>query len=926
MRGLTARLPLFALCASLALSASPAARQTARPRLPAAPRTPSPASRLPAQQPAPDGIGLLLQKIEQAIRSGDAAGYEELLVAGGSVAAAKFTASMMRPGITRVVVRERDRAPLGGVGASRGYRLAVDVFCEYGRRARLSTWSVDVIRKGPAAGGDGTTDEWAIRAYDAITSFTALYNLALGPREFGAKNLVLTAEDFELRLPDGGVFVAETDEGPTVLVLVGRGQIVFRPRPFAEREQVRIFAGSDTVDTGFSAAFVRVSPAALQSHIARGTMIERPVNPADAKLAAEVFRADSGKSFGVSMGDLSAEAWSLVPGTADFLAEVHTKRFGVLTYSRSAHEAEDINLFDRAKRRNISLYASPQRLVQRGVFYDDDDDRDYEVLDHDIEASLDPPRQMISGIGRITIKVRAPSVTTLTFKLNESLAVDSVVSREFGRVVSMRVVNQNTFLVNLPKSVSKGTILAFTVVYHGRIAAQFIDREAVSVASRQQLYEETDEPVPVEPSYLYSNRNYWYPQGETNGYATATLRIRVPGGYACVASGDPDPATADAMAKSASDTQFVFRALQPVRYLSVLVTRLLPVRSQVVAGADAPDRDGVPRSGVFYPNVELRSFASPRMRGRASPLADRAGDILRFYASLVGDCPYPTLTLALVERELPGGHSPAYLAVVSQPILQTPYDWRGDPTSFPQFPEFFLAHEIAHQWWGQAVGWKNYHEQWLSEGLAQYFAALYAERIRGKDVFDDIVRRMQSWAVKKSAEGPVYLGYRIGHVKRDPQLFRAVVYNKSAVVLHMLRRLVGDEAFFRGLRRFYQDWRFRNAGTDDLRRAFEAESHRSLLRFFEQWIYDSRLPRVKFSSRTERDAATGRSVIVLRFEQTGDIFDLPVTVTLDYAGRPPVDVVVPVTEAVTETRVPLEGTLRSVGVNRDQAAVAKIDK
>ena len=54
------------------------------------------------------------------------------------------------------------------------------------------------------------------------------------------------------------------------------------------------------------------------------------------------------------------------------------------------------------------------------------------------------------------------------------------------------------------------------------------------------------------------------------------------------------------------------------------------------------------------------------------------------------------------------------------------------PSSFDSiYPHFFLAHEVAHQWWGQAVGWKNYHEQWLSEGLAQYFAALYADTDRG---------------------------------------------------------------------------------------------------------------------------------------------------------------------------------------------------
>ena len=879
-------------------------------------------------QPAPDGIARLLQRLEQVVSAGDPGRYLDLLASGSDTAwAAAFAQSIVRPGATRVVVRERDRVPLTGAQPGDGLRLAVDVFTEFNRRARLATWRLDVVRKAASAG----SDEWGIKAQETISSFSGLNRLALGPRQYAAKDLVLTAEDLELRLPDGVVFTADADDGPTVLVLLGRGQMVFRPTPATEREQMKIFAGSEAIDTTFTAAFVRVSPFTLQGHIARGAMTERPVDANNAKAAAAIFREDNAKSFSVNLGDLTPDTWSLMPGPPDFLAEVHTRRFGVLTYARSIHEPEDITLFDRAQRRNISLYPSWQKLAQRGFFYGDDDGQDYEVIHYDIDAFVEPVRQTIDAVARLTVRTRAATLTTLILKLAESLAIQSVVSREFGRVVALPVHNQNSFIVNLPKPVPKGTVLGLTITYRGRVAPQMIDREAIALGAPGQEQEVEDpRPVLLEPTYLYSNTSYWYPQGETGSFATATLRLKVPPTYACVASGDPDTATAETMSRaSMPSSQFVFRALQPVRYLSVLITRLLPVRSQVVGGAiddGSTNRELVLRSGVFYRDVQLDSFASPRMRGRTLPLANRASDILRFYASLIGDCPYPTLTLAVVERELPGGHSPGYLAVLSQPIASTPYEWRSDPTNFPDFPEFFLAHELAHQWWGQAVGWKNYHEQWLSEGLAQYFAALYAQRLRGNDVFGGVVRRLQEWAVKKSSEGPVYLGYRIGHVKRDSQLFRAVIYNKSAAVLHMLRRLLGDEVFFRGLRHFYQEWRFRKAGSDDLRRAFEAESHRSLVRFFDQWIYGSRLPRLKFSSRTERDAASGRDTIVVRFEQIGEVFDVPVTVTLDYDGRPAVDVVVAVTDAVTEMRLPLAGRLHGVEVNRDRAAVARIEK
>ena len=150
--------------------------------------------------------------------------------------------------------------------------------------------------------------------------------------------------------------------------------------------------------------------------------------------------------------------------------------------------------------------------------------------------------------------------------------------------------------------------------------------------------------------------------------------------------------------------------------------------------------------------------------------------------------------------------------------------------------------------------------------------------------------------------------------------FRALVYSKSAVVLHMLRGLVGDEVFFRGLQRFYRTSRFRSVGTADFRAAMEMEAGRPLDRFFDRWINGSELPRLGFSYRVDGNE------VVLRIEQIGDIFDLPVTVTLQYASGPPADVLVPVTDRVVELRVPLRGPLRAAEISRDEPPLAEIVK
>jgi hypothetical protein len=177
---------------------------------------------------------------------------------------------------------------------------------------------------------------------------------------------------------------------------------------------------------------------------------------------------------------------------------------------------------------------------------------------------------------------------------------------------------------------------------------------------------------------------------------------------------------------------------------------------------------------------------------------------------------------------------------------------------------------------------------------------------------------MQKWAMDESAAGPISLGSRLGHIQGDSRIFRALVYNKGAVVLHMLRGLVGDDAFFRGLRRFYRTSRFTSAGTADFKAAMETESGWELDRFFDRWIHGSTLPRLGFSYHVDGHEA------VLRIEQVGEVFDLPVTVTLQYASGPPADVIVAVTDRAVDLRVPLRGALRAAGVSRDEPPLAEV--
>jgi Peptidase family M1 domain len=884
------------------------------------------AAAMPVSAQPADGITQLLRRLEGVVKAGDVDAFSAVALDSERPRVREFAANELSSPVARVAIQERDREQLRGTLPGDGYRLMVDLFAENADRARVATWRLDLRRVGDS----GTDRDWAIVDGERLSSVESLYRLALNTtKQFTARDLKISAEDLDLTLSEGSVFVSEIDQGVTAIVLLGRGTMSFHPDPQTEKGQVKIFTGAETLESPFESAFVRLNPSDFEQLLTTPRLQARATGTVDGrelKRALDVFREESGKSFVIDLGDLSRDPWSLLPGPTDFLAEIKTRRYDTITYARSAQEAEDITVFDRKRHRNIALYASKQKLATRGRFYNEDDLVDYDVIDYDIDVASIPERQWIEGRTRVYLKTRSYLLNTITLKLADSLVVQSIVSNEFGRLFGIRVKHQNTLVVNLPSTVLKDTTLTLNITYAGRLEAQMPEREAVDVAADpQQRPPEGELPlIAAEPSYLYSSRSFWYPQAVVTDYATARIRLSVPATYEAVGSGQLEPGFPSLIVgKDAAQNRklYAYVASQPLRYLAFVVSRFVRAETATIGFPEVPTSrmEGVPMTGLSYRSLNLAVEANPRQVSRGHELVDRAADIATFYQSIIGDSPYSSFTIALVESELPGGHSPAYFASLNQPLPTTQLVWRNDPAAFNNFPEFFIAHEMAHQWWGQAIGWRNYHEQWISEGFAQYFAAMYAQHQRGDEAFYGVIRQLRRWAIEQSEQGPVSLGYRLGHIRGESRVFRALVYNKGAAVLHMLRRLVGDDAFFSGVRRFYRTMRFKKAGTEDLREAMEAASGRSLERFFERWIYNSSLPRLTFSHRIEG------SEVVLHFEQSGEVFDVPVTVVLNYGDRK-FTVVVPITERVVDKRLPLEGTLRSVEINKDDGTLAEINK
>ena len=918
------------------------------------------ASALAAQTSAPPAesnaaeadLSGFYHQFERAIISGRTAAYLGML--SPSLAARPRTVQFVRlnmvTGVTDVTINELGQAPLRDVPAGHGYAVLVEIFREQRLTGNVATWLLNVRRDVDPITGKPFADgpEWRIVGLDRLTSVGGLFRLELhSEQQYIVRDLSISATDFTLTLPEGMAFVADTGRGITALVLLGEGEVEFAPTPPVERAQLKLFAGDDVLHTTFDSAFLRMNPNDFDALVAREALLERTVGPRDFEAAQRVFDDFAAESYLVDLGHLSDEAWWVLPNEGDLLVELQTPHYDDLIYVKSSRRAEDVRLFDRESQRTISVYASEEKLATRGRLYNEDDLIDYDIEDYDLDVRFIPKQDWVEG--RATLTIRAVrDLSMLSVRLADALTVESVTAEPGGRLYALRTPGQNTMILNLPSRVAAGDTFTLTVEYSGELAAETADHQAIIPRNLNTLLNSSrfvptfGFPYPTirlqpEPHYLYSSRSYWYPQSTVTDFTLANLRVTVPPDFECVASGELIGAPRELYGEESGgmadgSKQYEFEAGRPIRYLAVVLSEFINVASEELALPPVVG-DAAADAGATYP-LRLTVEANARQRRRARQLSERARTILSFYTSLIGAPPYSTLTIALVESELPGGHSPAHVSLINEPsgrrfgVSSAASDvaWRRDPVYFRDAPDFFLAHELAHQWWGQAVGWSNYHEQWLSEGFAQYFAALYAREAQGTGVFREIMRQMREWAMQQSDQGPVYLGFRLGHIKQDLKIFRALVYNKGAMVLHMLHRLLGDDAFFRGVRRYYTDWQFQKAGTEDLRRAFEQESDVPLARFFERYIHETGLPDLTFTYTPE--AAPGETVasaVKLRFEQqTEELYDVPVTVTLQYSTGDMQDVVVAVNERVTEARVPLRGVLRGVDVNGDFQALARI--
>jgi aminopeptidase N len=219
---------------------------------------------------------------------------------------------------------------------------------------------------------------------------------------------------------------------------------------------------------------------------------------------------------------------------------------------------------------------------------------------------------------------------------------------------------------------------------------------------------------------------------------------------------------------------------------------------------------------------------------------------LKVFTQTVAPYPYEKLAL-IVGTTRYGGMENSSAIVFTSNLFARRSDAQSISTVFniPRRTVNLISHEIAHQWFGDSVTESTWADLWLSEGFATYFAGLFLQRVEGEKAFQDYMKNNAEtyFRYARSNRTPIF----DNETEDLNRLLNANNYQKGAWVLHMLRSILGDEAFFRGIRAYYRNHKNATASTEDLRVALERASGFNLRPFFKSWIYGPGHPHYQFS-------------------------------------------------------------------------------
>ncbi len=506
--------------------------------------------------------------------------------------------------------------------------------------------------------------------------------------------------------------------------------------------------------------------------------------------------------------------------------------------------------------------------------------QNYDITYHKLEFNVDPAVYLVSG--KITTTYTAlANMNSLTFDLSNTLIVSSVKINNTNLAFSQ---NTNELIITLPTTQIAGSQATVEVMYSGAPPRNGF------FAFTSTIHGPSNTPVIYTLSEPFGARDWWPCKQDLNDKInTIDVYITAPSQYVSVSNGvEPEAPVINGNLKT---THFHHNYPIPAYLICMAVTNYTLINQ---TGGASPNT--YPIINYIYPESDTSTLRTQLLQ---TPL------LLNLYGNLLENYPFAN------EKY---GHAQ--------------FGWNGGmehtTVSFMiYFERQLIAHEMAHQWFGDKITCGTWKDIWLNEGFATYISALVIENFDGQSAFVTEKANMIN-NITTSPNGSVYLtDTEALDVNRifDSRL----TYNKGAMVLNMLRFKLGDSVFFQGIKNYLSDSNlaYKYAVTTNLQTHLEAVYKSSLTEFFNDWIYNQGYP---IYNITVQNTSAGQAKITVS-QTTSDtsvpFFEMPVPIRLLGANGQTQEVVVNNTVNGEQFNVPVTFTVTGVQFDPNKNIISR---
>ena len=502
---------------------------------------------------------------------------------------------------------------------------------------------------------------------------------------------------------------------------------------------------------------------------------------------------------------------------------------------------------------------------------------------YDVSATLDAIGQSLSAAAKIDL-VATEASSNVRVELHPNLVVKEVKGPE-GKPLTFQRDNQNPLFVNVQ--------LLTPVAANGHVTLTFMYAGL--------LFNEENSPVPgvraasinKEGAYLLLPAR-WFPLTDypSNRY-TATFRLNVPDTFAVAGSGKAAAAPTPVPGKNAVEggrVLYTFECNRPAQH-GTYVAGNLQLNPKQAEG------------------IRVNVYAPRNQSGNAQEFASDVARAAVTFSDMFGPIPDPSFTLI----QLPEGTLREFAAPGVLLLSQSQWD--------PKASDRAISHLVASQWFGVQVAPATPNDAWISDGLARYCEALYAEQTAGKEAGLRAVDEFAVGALMYEDAAPVGQAGRLAPYSPD---YRSVVENKGAMLFHMLRAMMGDVPFKSMLRDFYFQFAEKSAHIEDIEKLAENRVQASakqpqqdppnLRSFFAQWLNSTGIPEFTLDYVVYRTPKGFR--VVGKIKQPLDTFHMPVDLRIETEGNPETKTI-EATGLETQFSVDVFGRPKPLGIKID---------